>query len=97
MKIMLIEDVNNKYQSIVSHLQNRGIKLNDIIHAKNMSDFAAKLNADIGLFIIDFKLPNIDDGAALQNGRAILETIVKAGKHDALLLAIAHILTIFQN
>lgn len=89
MKIMLIEDDEKKFRSISSHLENGGILQNDIIHAKNMTDFAAKLNADIGLFIIDFKLPNLDDGAASQNGRAILEAILKAGKHDALLLAIS--------
>lgn len=89
MKIMLIEDDEKKFRSISSHLKNGGILQNDIIHAKNMTDFAAKLNADIGLFIIDFKLPNLDNGAASQNGKAILEAIVKAGKHDALLLAIS--------
>jgi len=89
MKIMLIEDDDKKYRAIISHLQNHGVLLNDIIRAKNMTDFAANLSADIGLFIIDFKLPSIDNGAASQNGKAILETIVKAGKHDALLLAIS--------
>jgi nucleoside phosphorylase len=89
MKIMLIEDDDKKYGAIISHLQNGGVLLNDIIRAKNMTDFAANLSADIGLFIIDFKLPSIDNGAASQNGKAILETIVKAGKHDALLLAIS--------
>jgi nucleoside phosphorylase len=89
MKIMLIEDDDKKYRAIISHLQNRGVLLNDIIRAKNMTDFAANLSADIGLFIIDFKLPSIDNGIASQNGKAILETIVKAGKHDALLLAIS--------
>lgn len=89
MKIMLIEDDDGKRQAIVSHLKNRGILDKDIIRAKNMTDFAANLNADIGLFIIDFKLPSLDNGAASQNGKAILEVIVKAGKHDALLLAIS--------
>lgn len=89
MKIMIIEDDDKKYRSIISHLQKREVLLSDIIRAKNMTDFTAKLNADIGAFIIDFKLPSIDDGAASQNGKAILEAIVKAGKHDALLLAIS--------
>jgi nucleoside phosphorylase len=89
MKIMLIEDNLRKFRTIVSHLKGRGILEKDIIPARNMTDFAANLNADIGLFIIDFNLPNHDDGAASQNGKAILEAIVKAGKHDALLLAIS--------
>lgn len=89
MKIMLIEDDVKKGQSIISYLQNNAVPLRDIIHAKNMTDFAANLSADIGLFIIDFKLPSMDNGAASQNGKAILETIIKAGKHDALLLAIS--------
>ncbi len=89
MKIMLIEDASNKFRSIISHLKSRGVLEKDIIHAKNMTDFAAHLNSDIGLFIIDFNIPNINDGAAQKNGRAILESIVKAGKLDALLLAIS--------
>ncbi len=89
MKIMLIEDEDKKFRTIFSHLKRRGILPNDIIRAKNMTDFVANLNADIGLFIIDFKLPSIDKGTVSQNGKAILESIVKAGKDDALLLAIS--------
>lgn len=89
MKIMLIEDASDKYRAIISYLKSRGVHEKDIIHAKNMTDFAANLNLEIGLFIIDFKLPNLDDGIASQNGKAILESIVKAGKHGALLLAIS--------
>lgn len=89
MKIMLIEDNVSKRRAIASHIKARGILAENIIYARNMTDFAAQLNADIGLFIIDFKLPSLDDGAASQNGKAILEAIVKAGKHDALLLAIS--------
>jgi nucleoside phosphorylase len=86
---MVIEDNNSKYRSIAGHLNGQGIPAHDIIRAKNMTDFAAGLSGDIGLFIIDFMLPNIDNGPALQNGRAILETIVKSGKDDALLIAIS--------
>lgn len=89
MKVMLIEDDNSKSKAIISHLKKQGIPENSIIHAKNMTDFAAELNSDIGLFIIDFKLPSIDNGIASQNGKAILEAIIKAGKNDALLLAIS--------
>lgn len=89
MKVMLIEDDDKKRRAITSHLNSQGISESDIIYAKNMTDFAAGLSADIGLFIIDFKLPSIDKGTASQNGQAILESIVKAGKHDALLVAIS--------
>lgn len=89
MKIMLIEDNENKFKSIYSYIKKSGILPSQIIRAKNMTDFAANLKADIGLFIIDFKLPNIDNGTVSQNGKAILESIVKAGKSDALLLAIS--------
>lgn len=90
MKIMLIEDNEAKRKAIASHIISKGIPGNDIIYVKTMTDFSAKLlNADIGLFIIDLKLPNLDKVAASQNGNVILEAIVKAGKHDALLLAIS--------
>lgn len=89
MKILLIEDDNKKRQAITSHLTKRGILIEHILIAKNMTDFAGHLNLDIDLFIIDFKLPNCDNGAASSNGKSILESIIKAGKNDALLLAIS--------
>lgn len=90
MKIMLIEDNESKSNAISSHIQSKGVPPQDIIYAKNMTDFAAKFNdPEIGLFIIDFKLPNSDGSVPSQNGTVILEAIVKAGKHDSLLLAIS--------
>lgn len=89
MKLMLIEDDTFKSNAIKKYLLANGIDSNDIIHAKNMTDFAANLHYDIGLFIIDLKLPSIDKGTASQNGTAILESIVKAGKDNSLLLAIS--------
>lgn len=89
MKVMLIEDNQSKRKAILSHLKMRGIPENHIVCAKNMTDFAANLSQNIGLFIIDFNLPNIDDGTATQNGKAIIEAIVKAGKQNALMIAIS--------
>lgn len=89
MKVLLIEDDDSKSEEIIAHLKKGGVTDGNIIRAKNMTDFAANLNADISLFIIDFKIPSFDDGSATSNGRAILEAIVKAGKDDALLLAIS--------
>lgn len=89
MKVLLIEDDELKHSAIESHLKAKGVLDSDIIHAWNMTDFAASLSEDIGLFIIDFKLPSIDNVAPSLNGKAILETIIKAGKHNALLLAIS--------
>ncbi|MEE4138716.1 hypothetical protein [Pseudomonas viridiflava] len=89
MKILLIEDNPGKASSIIDHLSAKGVALTDIIHAKNMTDFAAFLNYEIGLFIIDFKLPSYDGGSAIPNGKAILEAIIKSGKNDALMIAIS--------
>ena len=89
MKVMLIEDDNAKARTISAHLNKQGIPDERILRAKNMSDFTAGLSGDIGLFIIDLNLPNIDNGTASQNGKAILECIIKAGRDDALLLAIS--------
>ncbi len=89
MKIMLIEDNEKKAKAIISYLKKKGVESSDIIRAKNMTDFAGGLGSDIGLFIIDFHLPSVDDGAATQNGKAILQAIIKAGKANALLLAIS--------
>lgn len=88
-KILLIEDDKGKRDAVTAHLKSRGVSAAQIISAKSMTDFAAALAEDIGLFIIDLKLPSLDDGSASQNGRAILEAIVKAGKNEALLVAIS--------
>lgn len=89
MKVMLIEDNDSKAKTINSYLQKKGVAASNIVRAKNMTDFAAGLQLDIGLFIIDLQLPSVDKGVATQNGKAILETIVKAGKANAFLLAIS--------
>jgi len=89
MKILLIEDSEPKRRAIISHLKKRNIAESDILVAKTMTDFAARLGEDIGLFLIDLKLPSVDQTDPAQNGKAILEAIVKAGKADALLLAVS--------
>lgn len=89
MNIMLIEDNDAKRQRIVEHLVRQGVSSSRILVAKTMTDFAAKLGIDIGLYIIDLKLPNVDGSDASMNGKAILEAIVKAGRSDALLVAIS--------
>jgi nucleoside phosphorylase len=86
---MVIEDDDSKWKSIRSHLNSRGVSDIQIIRAKNMAEFSANLSADIGLFVIDFRLPGYDTGIPLQNGNGILEAITKAGKADSLLLAIS--------
>ena len=67
----------------------KGVNANDVVYVENMTDFTSSIHHDIGLFIIDLKLPNYDSGEASHNGRAILESIVKTKKNDCLLLAIS--------
>lgn len=89
MKVMLIEDNDRKRREISSHLISKGISEKDIIVAKTMTDFASLLSADIGLFVIDFYLPSLDGGEAKKNGKEILQTIIKSGKNNSLLVAIS--------
>ncbi len=89
MKIMLIEDDDNKAGYIAAHIKSRGVPSGSIVRAKNMAEFAAGLNQDFGLFIIDIKFPTMDGVASSRNGEAVLEAIVKAGRDGALLLAIS--------
>ncbi|EOC3068566.1 hypothetical protein ABUP50_001040 [Cronobacter malonaticus] len=89
MKIMLIEDNKNKRDDIKGFLLSKNIVDSDIIIAKSMTDFTTNLHHDIGLFIIDLKLPNIDGGEAQFNGLTILETIKKSSRQESLLLAIS--------
>jgi nucleoside phosphorylase len=89
MKIMVIEDDNVKWNSIKYYLKNKAVSETEIIRVKNMAEFAANLSANIGLFIIDFRLPGYENAQPMQNGIAILEAITMAGKTDSLLLAIS--------
>lgn len=89
MKIMIIEDGDSKWRAIKGHLIGKGVSELDIIRAKTMAEFSAHLGADIGLFIIDLRLPGFEAGQPLQNGIGILEAITKAGKSDSLLIAIS--------
>ena len=89
MKILLIEDDGSKRDEIKNYLLSRGVADGDILLAKTFAEFAALLSNDIGLFLIDIKLPSCADGLASPHGVAILEAIVRAGKQDALFLAIS--------
>lgn len=89
MKIMLIEDNKPKQEEILGYLLTKGILRKDIVIVENLSDFFAKNSPDIGLFIIDIRIPNVDNSSASQNGRTIVESLVKMGRSDALLLAIS--------
>lgn len=89
MKILVIEDDEKKWRAISGHLAERNVNLVDVIRVKTMAEFAAKLHEDIGLFVIDLKVPGHTEAAPAHNGTAILEAILMAGKNDALLLAIS--------
>ncbi|WP_311753280.1 hypothetical protein [Proteus columbae] len=89
MKIMLIEDDRKKREDIKDFLLSKNVADKDIIIAKSMTDFTTNLHHDIGLFIIDLKLPNLDGGNPSFNGMTILETITKSSKQESLLLAIS--------
>lgn len=89
MKVLLIEDNDSKAGVISNFMQANGVNGSNILRARNMSEFAAHLSQDIGLFVIDIKIPSMDGVALSENGEAILASIVEAGKDDALLIAIS--------
>lgn len=89
MKVMLIEDNKNKQQEILAYLLSKGVEQKDIVIVENLTDFFSKTTDDIGLFIIDIRIPNVDNSTASQNGKTIVESLVKMGRNDALLLAIS--------
>lgn len=89
MKIMLIEDDATKAANIKDHIISRGINESSILWVKNLTEVALSIHLDIGLFIIDLKLPSIYNGESTNSGKAILEMIESAGKSNANLLAIS--------
>lgn len=89
MKIMLIEDDREKAKAITEYIASKGIDKETILYAENLADVSAGLREDIGLFIIDLKLPSIADGMATNSGKTILQMIIKSGQTNASLLAIS--------
>ncbi|CAB3727244.1 5'-methylthioadenosine/S-adenosylhomocysteine nucleosidase [Achromobacter deleyi] len=89
MKVLVIEDNDEKRDAIVKHLHASGVRPSDILLADCIPEFTAHLQQDIDLFIIDIRIPSYKGGTETENGRTIIESIVKSGKSGAQLIAIS--------
>jgi nucleoside phosphorylase len=94
---MLIEDNKEKARDIADYITSKGLDRESILFAENLADVSAGLKYDIGLFIIDLKLPSIADGAATNSGKTILQMIIRSGQTNASLLAISSYPTEFPE
>jgi len=97
MKIMLIEDDKIKAENITEYILSKGIDRDSILFCENLAEVSTGLKNDIGLFIIDLKLPGAPDGRATHSGKTILQMIVKSGQTNASLIAISSYPTEFPE
>ena len=88
-KVIITEDDDNKRTEIVSFVESQGIPKKNIAIATTLAEFAAKLDSDVNVCIIDIRIPAYEGGEADQNGRGILQIIEGKSKGKVKLLAIS--------
>jgi nucleoside phosphorylase len=89
MKILIIEDDEQKQGEIFSYIETLGVATSNILLAKNMAEFLGKFDSEVTLCIIDLRLPAFHGGSQDNNGIGVLQAIDKAGASHVKLLAIS--------
>lgn len=97
MKIMIIEDDEQKRSKILSYLETLGVPAAQIIVASDMADFMRKFDADIKFCIIDLRIPAYKGASQDNNGIGILQTMDKCGAGHIKLVAISAYPEEFQD
>lgn len=89
MKILIIEDDQDKRDCLVAYAHEIGVLDSDIVVAVDMADFVAKFNPSISICIIDLRLPAYNGGENDLNGLGVLQVVDKVGSGTVKLLAIS--------
>jgi adenosylhomocysteine nucleosidase len=89
MKILITEDDDAKRAEIVRFVENLGVAPADILTAIDMADFMGKFDENIGICVIDLRLPAYDGGGPDLNGIGVLQVVDKKGGGRVKLLAIS--------
>lgn len=86
MKILIIEDDNRKRDEIKDYLKSIGVLDERIILAKDMAEFMGKFDSEVGLCIIDLRLPAYEGASQDNNGIGVLQALDRAGANHVKLL-----------
>lgn len=97
MKALIIEDDSNKRAQIVSYLGDLGLSPQRIVVAKDMAEFMGAFGPDVGLCIIDLRLPAYEGGTQDNNGIGVLQAINRAGAARTKIVAISAYPEEFEN
>ena len=89
MKILIIEDDDNKRDEICDFIVSLGVPTEHILTAKDMAEFMIKFGPDVSLCIIDLRLPAYEGAGQENNGIGVLQAIDRAGANHARMLAIS--------
>lgn len=89
MKILIIEDDEQKRGEITLYLDSLGVPPRCILVAKDMAEFLGQFDPEVTLCIIDLRLPAYQGATQNNNGIGILQAMEKAGAGHVKLLAIS--------
>lgn len=88
-KVLVCDDDDRKLSEIVSYVKSIGVPEQDIVTAKTMAEFTSKFNQDIGVCVIDIRIPAYEGANADQNGLGIIQHIESSSTGKVKLLAIS--------
>ncbi|MBM1763911.1 hypothetical protein [Sulfitobacter geojensis] len=89
MKILVCDDDETKLLEIVTYVKSLGTLEHDIITARTMVEFTSKFSNDIGVCVIDIRIPAYDGANPDQNGLGILQHLESSSNGQVKLLAIS--------
>lgn len=89
MKILIVEDDDAKRTEIGNFILSLDVAPDRLLLAKDMADFLGKFNAQVGICVIDLRLPAYAGADAERNGIGVLQAIERSGANRVKLLAIS--------
>ncbi len=89
MKILIIEDDPEKRDEFRGYLESLQVPAKRILDAKDMAEFMVKFDNEVGLCIIDLRLPAYEGAGQDNNGIGVLQAMDRAGAGHIRMLAIS--------
>lgn len=88
-KVLISEDNHSKLESIVTFIKSLGVLEENILTATTLTEFSSKLGPDIGVCVIDIRIPAYHGAAPEQNGLGMLQLLESSSNGKVKLLAIS--------
>lgn len=89
MKILIADDCDRKLEDIKKYLLSLDVSESEIVVAKTLAEFSSKMKPDVGVCVIDMRIPAYDGAQPDRNGLGILQNLEASGNRDVKLLAIS--------